>query len=30
MDSVGSGLVGELPAAISENELLQLLKTAFH
>jgi dinuclear metal center YbgI/SA1388 family protein len=30
LETVGSGLVGELPSALSENELLQLLKSAFH
>ena len=29
-DKVGSGLIGELPVPISENELLTILKSAFH
>ncbi|MGN6803747.1 MAG: Nif3-like dinuclear metal center hexameric protein [Ginsengibacter sp.] len=29
-DGVGSGLIGELPADVSETELLTLLKSAFH
>ncbi len=29
-DEVGSGLTGELPAAVSENELLAILKSAFN
>lgn len=29
-DNVGSGLIGELPVPIAENELLTILKSAFH
>jgi putative NIF3 family GTP cyclohydrolase 1 type 2 len=29
-DGVGSGLIGELPAEVSETELLTLLKSSFH
>jgi dinuclear metal center YbgI/SA1388 family protein len=29
-DNVGSGLVGDLPAPVSENELLSILKSAFN
>jgi dinuclear metal center YbgI/SA1388 family protein len=29
-DTVGSGLIGELPAPVSENELLSILKSGFH
>jgi putative NIF3 family GTP cyclohydrolase 1 type 2 len=29
-DNVGSGLVGDLPAPVSENELLSVLKSAFN
>lgn len=29
-DNVGSGLVGELPAAMGENELMAILKSEFH